>query len=206
MTLEELEARIQTIEDIEAIKKLQRAYCYYLEHWQDEEIISLWSQSPDVSVEIGDSGFYKGKEGVIEFFTYSSHFFTSESKPPPEFLHLLMPLAGIVDVDPDGKTAKGRWYGLGHMAIPRKGKARAIISSGIWENEYVKEDGKWKIKKLLFYTIFGTPFEDSWVKTSHFERPIPLAKRPPPSANNIAAAYPSGYVFPYHYKNPVTGK
>jgi len=30
MTLEELEARIQTVEDIEAIKKLQRAYCITL--------------------------------------------------------------------------------------------------------------------------------------------------------------------------------
>jgi len=34
-----------------------------------------------------------------------------------------------------------------------------------WENEYVKEDGKWKIKKILFNRIFTTPFEDGWVKT-----------------------------------------
>ena len=26
-----------------------------------------------------------------------------------------MPISGIVDVDPDGKTAKGRWYGFGLM-------------------------------------------------------------------------------------------
>ena len=206
MTLEELEARVQTIEDIEAIKKLQRAYCYYLEHWQDEEIISLWSQSPNVSVEIGDSGLYTGKEGVREFFSYPSHFFTSEPKPPPEFLHLLMPISGIVDVDPGGKTAKGRWYGSGHLSVPRKGKVPAMISSGIWENEYVKEDGKWKFKKLLFYTIFGTPYKDGWVKTPHIERSIPKDKRPAPSNANITKTYPSGYIFPYHYKNPVTGK
>ena len=206
MTIKELEARVQLLEDIEAIKKLQRAYCYYLEHWQDEEIIGLCSQSPDVSVEIGDSGFYKGKEGVIKFFTYSNHFFTSQPKPPPEFLHLLMPLVGYCRCGSGRQNSKRQMVWFGPYGNSKEGKIRAIISGGIWENEYVKEDGKWKFKKLLFYTIFGTPFEDGWVKTPHFERPIPPDKRPPPSPNNITTPYPSGYIFPYHYKNPVTDK
>ena len=32
-----LEARVTLAEDIEAIKKLQRAYGYYLEHWQEDQ-------------------------------------------------------------------------------------------------------------------------------------------------------------------------
>ena len=36
-TTEKLEIRLRTMEDIEAIKKLQRAYGYYLEHWQEDE-------------------------------------------------------------------------------------------------------------------------------------------------------------------------
>ena len=42
-TVTKLEARLTRMEDIEAIKKLQRAYGYYLEHWQEEELIGLWS-------------------------------------------------------------------------------------------------------------------------------------------------------------------
>ena len=88
MTLEELEARLQTIEDIEAIKKLQRAYGYYLEHWQEEEIIGLFSQSPDVSVEINDSGQYKGKEGVRKFFSFQDHFAAYGGKSLPRSFYM----------------------------------------------------------------------------------------------------------------------
>jgi hypothetical protein len=39
----------------------------------------------------------------------------------------MVPLSGIVDVTPDGKTAQGRWYGSFHGALPRGGKLRALI-------------------------------------------------------------------------------
>jgi len=46
-----LEARVTLAEDIEAIKKLQRAYGYYLEHWQDDQILNLWSHRDDISAQ-----------------------------------------------------------------------------------------------------------------------------------------------------------
>ena len=33
----DLAARIRRLEDIEAIRKLQYAYCFYIQHWQEEE-------------------------------------------------------------------------------------------------------------------------------------------------------------------------
>ena len=205
MTLKELKARIQTIEDIEAIRKLQYAYNYYLEHWQEDEVIDLFSESPDVSVEVGETGLYKGKEGARKFFTFGNVFGTTDVKPPKEFLHLLFPLSGIVDVSPDGKTAKGRWYGFGCLAVPVKGKFQPIIITGIWENEYVKEDGKWKFKKLFFNTIFRTPYEDGWVKTPYQTRPH-LEDYPAPGSETHFEPYPTNNIFPYHYKNPVSDK
>ena len=202
-----LAARLQRMEDIESIKKLQRAYCYYLEHWQEEEIIALWSHSPEISVELNETGLYQGWEAVKKSFSFPIHYtgFNGEKTAPPEFLHLIMPLAGIVDVEPDGKTAKARWYSLFHGALYRGGELRAIIGAGIWENEYVKEDGIWKFKKLFIYNIFSSPFEDGWVKTPYIPNP-PNKDRPAPGPDTHFATYPSGYIFPYHYKNPVTGK
>jgi hypothetical protein len=202
-----LEARLQKTEDIEAIKKLQRAYGYYLEHWQVEEIVALFSHNPDVSVEINDSGLYKGWEAMKNSFRFEDHYtaYNGQHTAPPEFLHILMPISGIVDLDPDGKTAKGRWYGFGLIAQNRGGKLRAIISSGIWENEYTKEDGVWKILKLFWSNIFSSPLDEGWVKTPYLGNP-PHKNAPPPERNKNFAPYPSGYIFPYHYKNPVTGK
>ena len=128
MTLKELEARVQIIEDTEAIKKLQRAYSYYLQHWQEDEIMNLFSKRPDISLEVADSGLLKGQKGVKKFFTYQDTFCANTAKPPKEFLHLLFPLAGIVDVDPGGKTAKGRWYGFGMITVPPpQGKPQANL-------------------------------------------------------------------------------
>jgi hypothetical protein len=47
------------------------------------------------------------------------------------------------------------------------GKLRAMIGSGIWENEYVKEDGKWKILKIFRNEKTASPLEEWWVKTPY---------------------------------------
>jgi hypothetical protein len=205
--IEKLETKLQAQEDIEAIKKLQREYGYYLEHWQVDEIVGLFSHGPDVSVEINESGYYKGWEAVKKSFQFEEHYsaYGGAKKTPPEFLHILMPSSGIVDVDPDGEKAKGRWYGLGLMAQVRGGILRPIIACGIWENEYIKEDGIWKIKKLFYNAVISSPLEEGWVKTPYLANP-PRKERPAAGPNTHFATYPSGYIFPYHYKNPVTGK
>jgi hypothetical protein len=204
MTNKDLAARVQKLEDIEAIRKLQYAYGYYIQHWQEEELVGLFSKS--ACIDMGKGGLYQGEKGIRMFFNFSNHYNTALKKAPPEYLHQLMPLSGIIDVEIDGKTAKGRWYGFGVYAIPTKAKPQALFGTGIWENEFVKEDGIWKFKRLSYSLTFSSPYEDGWIKTPIWkDRPEPR-ERPAPGPDNGAAIYPSGYIFPYHYKNPVTGK
>ena len=73
-TVQKLEAELQGTKDIEAIKKLQKAYCYYLEHWEEEQILGLWSHSPDITAEINDSGQYKGWENVKRYYHFPYHY------------------------------------------------------------------------------------------------------------------------------------
>jgi hypothetical protein len=206
-TVEKLEARLQITEDIEAIKKLQRAYGYYLEHWQEEQLLGLWSHDPNVSFEANASGQFKGWEQVQECFHFGDHYtaYAGEKIAPPEYLHILMPTAGIVDLDTNGETAKGRWYGFFLGALPRGGKLRALIGCGIWENEYIKENGIWKLRKIYWNDIISSPLDEGWVKTPYIANP-PAKYKPAPGPDTHFAPYPSGYIFPYHYKNPVTGK
>jgi len=206
-TIETIETRIESAEDIEAIKQLQHAYGYYLEHWQEEELTGLFSHDPGVTVEINGGGQFKGWEAVKTCFNFADHYpaYGGVKKAPPEFLHILIPNAGIIHLDPDGKTAKGRWYGFFLGAQRKSGVIRAMIACGIWENEYIKEAGIWKIKKLFWNDIISSPIEEGWVKTPSLLNP-PHKTRPEPGLNTHFAPYPSGYIFPYHYKNPVTGK
>ena len=202
--IEELKSRMQKTEDIEAIKKLHRAYGYYLEHWQEDEIVELFSHNPEVSVEINGTGFYKGWDAIKKSYRFADHYTAyGAQKPPPDYLHILMPIAGIIDVEPDGKTAKGRWYGFFLGAMPRPVEKRALIGVTIWENVYVKEDGIWKFLKLFASDILCSPIDEGWIKTPYIAN-TRITEKPKEGVN--FAPYPSGYIFPYNYKNPVSGK
>ncbi len=81
MNIEEMEARIQALEeqlktqekklaildDIEAIKRLQKAYNYYVEHMMGQEVIDCFADSKDVVLEWLE-GTWLGKDGVERYF------------------------------------------------------------------------------------------------------------------------------------------
>jgi hypothetical protein len=50
--IKELEKQVGTLRDIEDIQRLQKSYGYYLQHWMYEEIIDLFSDSPDTVLNI----------------------------------------------------------------------------------------------------------------------------------------------------------
>ena len=137
--------------------------------------MGLWSHSPDITAEINDSGQYKGWENVKRYYHFPYHYsaYGGLEKAPPEYLHIGMPIAGIVDLDPDGKTAKGKWYGFFLVAQPRGGKFGVFIGCGIWENEFMKEEGIWKLKKVFWNDIFSSPYDEGWVKTPLLENLSP---------------------------------
>lgn len=116
---------------------MQRSYGYYIEHGMGEEIIDLFADELNAALWHALEGTYLGKESIRRFFER----FTMDSQNP-EFLHQVMQLSGIVDVYPDGKTAKGRWCGLGAIAIPRGKSVAQTNTSVIYENDYKKENGK----------------------------------------------------------------
>jgi hypothetical protein len=204
VTTKDLAARVQRLEDIEEIKKLQRAYAYYFERQEGEEILALFSKSEDVSAEGGRDGIFKGQgpEGIKLIFL------RPDLKDLPGYIHTLMPLSAIVDVDPDGKTAKGRWYGFGTYARPVEGGIEAQWRSGVYENEYVKEDGKWKIKKLFYSPILTPPYEDGWGKTPYTTAGMinPRYPKDREIVHTFYEPFPSTKGCPRHYKNPVSGK
>ena len=216
MNIEELEAKvrtledkIRTLEDIEEIKKLQRAYGFYLEHWMAEDIIDLFADSPDATLLVA-AGHYRGKENIRRFFHHGKEGVEINSLGP-DFLHQVMQLSGVVDVDPDGKTARGRWYGFGANAFPVEGGVAPGWMNGVYENEYVKENGKWKIKKVHWCITFHAPYLESWVEPSRrvdlrMDRPYQRNPQLQPDGGPEETLYPSGFICPFHFKNPVSGR
>jgi len=198
--LEALEKRVQMQEDIQAILRVQYAYGYYVKRWQADEIVKLFSNDPETTVIIGDSGKVKGKEAIVKYY---NHF----NNPPAEFMHMTMTVTPIITVDDNGGHAKARLYSfglLGTPGTPEKGRG-ALWSTGEFENEYIKEDGVWKFFKVHYNRIFMTPYSEGWAKVTDYKGGARANEPKPQDPDIVYAPYPSTYIFPYHYKNPVAG-
>jgi len=214
MTVEELEARVSELEeqvkelkplkDIEEIQRLQRAYGYYLEHWMADEVIDCFSDSPETTLTLYE-GTWLGKDGITRYFK-------RDREISPEFLHQVMQVSPIVTVSPDGKTAKGRWYSWGAVAVDMENGVRQFFMGGIYESEYVKENGTWKILKMAYNLTIAAPPNIGWV---HPKRVVQISTAqgrrysgpvPDIAPGGMDSRYPSGYIFPFHFEHPVTGK
>jgi hypothetical protein len=210
--IEALEKRLQQVEDVQAINRLQYAYNYYVEHMMKQEIIDCFADSPDVLLDWLE-GKWKGKAGVRKYFDVSQ-------VPPVGFRHQLIPSAGLITVATDGKTAKGRWYAFGGIMMPtppqqgqKQGFSRSFIN-GIYEIGYIKEEGIWKILSINWVIPYGVRINDGWIMPEDIAGPmIKGASAPggpqmtpdaPMDPNDLR--YVSGYIFPYHFVHPVTGK
>jgi hypothetical protein len=190
-----LEHEIGLLEDEKAVEKLQRIYGFYTDK-------QLWTQAANLfaangSIEVGGRGVYVGRDRVLAFLKLNGPEF-----PQPGRLFDQMQLQPVVHVAADGRTAKGRWHMFAQEAVHGE---YAHWGLGTFENEYVKEGGVWKIQRLHLYTTMYTTYEDGWAKVALAnDGPSPaLPPDEPPSV--VYAAFPTAFVVPFHYDNPVTG-
>jgi hypothetical protein len=202
--IKELEKQVSVLRDIEDIQRLQKSYGFYLEHWLYEDLINLFADDPDTTLNIM-AGIYLGKEGVRRYFSSLKHLAEN-----PEFLHQIMQLSGIVDVAVDGQTAQGRFFGFGCAAVPMGGGVKPLACNGIYTAEYIKEGGVWKILKLTWNPLFMSAPQQGWVKQERIDavsgKSIVSASAKPDKPRDTNPVYPTGYVVPFHFKHPVTGK
>jgi hypothetical protein len=194
---------LQTLLDIEEIKKLQRIYGSYLEHWLCQEIIDCFADGPEVFVDMYPIGIWKGKEGVVRYFERHKEY-------NPEFLHQIMQISPIIHLGSDRKTARGRWSGYGPIATPAGQGVNESTHGGTYEMEYVKEGSVWKIKSLSWRVSFIAKPGKGFVKPERLSDGNPTsnyeASKPDGVVKGSRTSYPSGYIYPFHYKHPVTGK
>jgi hypothetical protein len=149
-------------------------------------------------VEILGRGVFVGIDRVRQYMHN-----LSAVGPQPNRMFNHMHMQPVINVSPDGLTARARarlfvMFGIYPVA--------AQFGAGIYENEFIKEDGVWKIDYLHGYQTVYTPYEDGWGVT-----PNPMMglypQLPPDRPQSVDyAPYPSAFVPPFHYTNPVTGE
>ena len=155
--LAEAERKLVRVEDIEAIKRLQRAYGYYLDKGFWQAITDLFA--PDGEIEIAARGVYRRNR--IYPFLRNLIGQQRDGLAPGQLMNH-MQIQGIVTLSETGDTALGRWRAF--IQVAQHG-ASAIWAEGPYECVYAKVGGVWLIRRLQWFPTYYTPFAEGWART-----------------------------------------
>jgi hypothetical protein len=192
-----LERRKERVEDVNAIERLQHAYGYYADRGLWDEAANLFAD--DGTIEIGLDGVYVGRERVSQYLHALSGGGPALTNGELGERLQVMP---VITLAPNGLTAKARW-----RAIVLEGElgGEAFWGEGPYENEYVKDDGVWKIKALHWYQALYVPYDGGWQT-----KPDPTGAKyvsttlPPDRPPTVEyKTWPDTYVPPFSFPNPV---
>jgi hypothetical protein len=154
--VERLAARVQYLEDVTAIQKLQAKYVHYLlTHRFDRVIEEIMARSPDVSVEFSDSGVYRGQDSVRRLYEAFE-----ETKEIPGFFIMHTTVNPYIEIAADGRSARSHWLSPG--ATGSNTSSRWVW--GQYYVDYIKEDGEWRIQRSNLVPLFRNVYEVSWAE------------------------------------------
>ena len=84
----------------------------------------------------------------------------------------------VITVAPDRKTAKGRFHGIllggwhdDFQETREEIMPQQFMEAGIYENDYVRENGIWKIKRLDYMMQWQANYEEGWAHTTSHLQP-----------------------------------
>ena len=198
-----LSAEAQRVAGANDIKKLQRAYGYYLDKGYWQEAADLFAD--DATFEWGNDGVYVGKARIHDYLVRQGGGNVGPGLPYGQFNHH-MQLQPVVNVAADGTTAKARWR---ELALIGQFQKSASWGAGIYENDYVRQDGVWKIQALRFYPTFIAPYELGWARLApgQGDWKTDVAAKFPPDRPSTGAykTFPDIYVPPFHYQGSPQG-
>jgi len=213
-----LQKEVVRLSDQEEIRKLQYKYGYYLDKCLYREVSDLFSEHPDTYAEFL-GGRYNGKAGAQRLYVgrFAQRFVKGRNGPIKGFLLDHAQMQGIVDIDTDGTRGKGRFRTLMSAGVHKSIAdihPRGFVQwweGGLYENEYIKENGVWKILKLKYFPFWHADFASGWSNTKPNHVPFettmfPENQQGPDLLVEQTMLWPDTRVVPFHYPHPVTGK
>ena len=189
-------AEVTRLSDFVALENLASAYGFYVDKSMHDDVADLFTD--DSVVEILGRGVFVGKERVREYMRN-----LSPIGPRTGSLFNHMHVQPVISIAEDGLSANIRARLFVMFGIDQ---ANAQWGGGIYENQFVKEDGIWKLKFLHGYQTFYTVYEDGWANRASAMF-APYDRLPPDRLQSIEYdPYPAAFVPPFHYVNPVSGR
>jgi hypothetical protein len=149
-----LNEQVFRAEAVRAIKRLHHAYVHYAQMGMWRDVADLFSR---------DARLVRGGETIVGRDRIHAYLLNKVGEGreglAPGRLRVELLLSPVITLGPDARTAKGRWH---EMVIDARYKQRADWNGGIQVNDYVYEDGAWKIAQLHYHPQFEGPYLPGW--------------------------------------------
>ena len=143
--LEKLGKRVRVTEDIQEIKELQRRYVNALMCTEWDDAVDCFAENASIDVNLHEP--VKGKVAIARWFK-EVLCKTHAGKEGDVVIHPIIKV--------DGDKATGKWLLYMMYFYPRTGQSLFWVQ-GFYNNEYVRENGKWKISLMHFRERLGLP-------------------------------------------------
>jgi hypothetical protein len=166
VTLEDLTARLQRLEDKEAIKHLLVLYAQGSDKQNDPDIMvplftedGVFDVGSGYGTYVGHAAIRKFLEGAPNIIRWSLHFMISPH----------------IEITRDGRSAKVFCY-LWEIANMqnRNGELEPVLIGGTYHNDAVKlPDGQWKFSHVRLTMEIMSPYYQGWVKKPFHDFGVP---------------------------------
>jgi hypothetical protein len=153
-TLDALARDVDRAESIRSVKNLQRTYAHYAQYGLWNEMGALFATN---ATYIFDDRSVSGRDAITAHLALDEG--GGQQGLAPGAIHTQLIEHPVVNLSVDGESAKGRWYGFSLLS---DAAGNASILGGVFENEYVREDGRWKISVHRFFPQYAGPYETGW--------------------------------------------
>jgi len=145
-TIDELKKEVQSLKDVEAIKQLHIRYVNDLTYGEWDDIVECFSEDAVLAVMMGQEPT-TGKEKIRDIFM--NQVAKSDKHTGREANMTLHPLVNV-----NGDTAKSNWV-IYFITQPDKEKEAIQVLQGIYDCEYKRENGEWKISYIKWTPRFA---------------------------------------------------
>jgi hypothetical protein len=164
-SLDSLARDVARVESVRAVKALQKAYAQYAQQGAWRDAGALFSANGKV---IWGDKQVAGQAPIAAWLAARSGGALAKGLAAGA-LHTEMIEEPLVNLSVDGQSAKARWMSLSFLG---DGKGGARIEGGIYENEYVREGGSWKIAVAHYHPQYEGGYAEGWTNVGGADLPI----------------------------------
>lgn len=153
----ELEAKVQELNDREALRDLRYRYHEYVNEGKFKEIPNLFTE--DGELDFAHLGKAKGRVEIQRFFGALNEKPSAETANRPRITWVKQFIHNHT-LHLHGDTG----HGFAYLEAKPIYNGEAFLVAARYDDEYVRQNGVWKFKKMGLVPYFMVPFNEGWAQ------------------------------------------